>query len=169
MKAFALTLALVLGFSAPALAHTAEEQEAWYIQWEGRAMQARYGPEVMAELADFVARHTIKVSTGPGLAHQASPPGPVEYSSGVEQWRGLVAAHWPADQVDRALRIMNCESLGDPYAYNRSGASGLFQLMPIWYQGGTPYGTFDPFNPEMNVAAAAWLWSTSGWAPWVCR
>jgi len=163
-----VALTLLVAVCHPAQAHTRQERADWYTEWENRAMHAGYSEALLAELADFITRHTVQPSTGPGTPF----PGPVEpvpYTASVEQWRTLVSSYFPADQVDRALRIMACESAGDPNAYNRSGASGLFQLMPIWYRGGTPYGPFDPFNPDANVAAAAWLWSVQGWAPWVCQ
>jgi len=48
-----------------------------------------------------------------------------------------------------ALAVAERESGLDPNAHNRSGASGLFQLMPIWWR-----GKFDPFDPAANIAAA---------------
>ena len=74
-------------------------------------------------------------------------------------WEGLVASLWPADQVRTACRILMCESGGNPNAYNRSGATGLFQLLG---HGGT-------FDPVQNAQVAYRLWLSSGWRPWVCR
>ena len=157
----AMAIAIIM-VASPVQAHTAEEQAEWFTLWEDRALTAGYTPALLLELSDFVDRHAPKVSTGSGVTPHR--PGPVEYSAGVEQWRTLVAAYFPADQVEKALRVMGCESGGNPNAHNPSGASGLFQLMPIWWA-----GKFDPYNPEANVAAAAALWASSGWAPWVCQ
>jgi soluble lytic murein transglycosylase-like protein len=136
-------------------------------------MNTGYPEELLAELADFTARHTTKPSTGP--AGSPPLPGPVEphaYTAGVEQWRSLVATYFPAEQVDRALRIMSCESAGDPNAYNRSGASGLFQHMARYWaerSAAAGWAGADIFDPTANVAVAAWLSKGgSDWSDWAC-
>lgn len=97
----------------------------------------------------------------------------------VERWRGLVSQFFPSNRVDEALAIMRCESNGDPEAYNPySGASGLFQFIPsTWattaHKAGYPNAS--PFEPEANVASAAWLaarYEALGqyyWRAWSCR
>lgn len=102
------------------------------------------------------------------LTAPASAPG-----GGCGGWDGLVASLWPAEQVATACRILACESGGNPRAYNPSGASGLFQIMPLWAEDfgrvtGQPYydGRFDPYA---NATFARWLWGESGWQPWSCR
>lgn len=97
----------------------------------------------------------------------------------VEQWRSLVAAYFPANRVDEALAILQCESLGDPDAYNPySGASGLFQFLPSTWASTSPKAGFagaGAFEPEPNIGTAAWLagrYQELGqgfWAPWSCR
>jgi membrane-bound lytic murein transglycosylase B len=96
----------------------------------------------------------------------------------VERWRPLVVAHFPTSLVDEALLIMQCESLGDPDAVNPySGASGLFQFLPgTWAVAsvGAGYAEASVFDPEANVASAAWLAGyyqangSSPWKPWAC-
>lgn len=97
----------------------------------------------------------------------------------IEQWRSLVAAYFPASRVDEALAILQCESLGDPDAYNPySGASGLFQFLPSTWALTSPKAGFagaGAFEPEPNVGTAAWLagrYQELGqgyWTPWSCR
>jgi hypothetical protein len=97
----------------------------------------------------------------------------------IEQWRSLVATYFPASRVDEALAILQCESLGDPDAYNPySGASGLFQFLPSTWASTSPKAGFagaGAFEPEPNVGTAAWLagrYQELGqgyWAPWSCR
>jgi soluble lytic murein transglycosylase-like protein len=97
----------------------------------------------------------------------------------IEQWRSLVAAYFPASRVDEALAILQCESLGDPDAYNPySGASGLFQFLPSTWASTSPKAGFagaGAFEPEPNVGSAAWLASRyqelgqGFWTPWSCR
>ncbi len=101
--------------------------------------------------------------------------------AGVEQWRGLVAAYFPADRVEEALRVMHCESKGDPNARNPySGAAGLFQFMPRTWGWASAEAGFDGasvYDPEANVAGAAWLvehsiatgHSRGAWGHWTCQ
>lgn len=74
---------------------------------------------------------------------------------------------FPASTEDAAYRVAYCETGGtmDPYARNASGASGLFQLMPIHWR-----GKFNPFNALANTRFAYRL-SKGGhdWSAWVCQ
>jgi hypothetical protein len=58
--------------------------------------------------------------------------------------------------------VMHRESGCEPRAYNRSGASGLTQLLG-WC------GGIDCFDPYQNLAKARWLYLQSGWHPWCLR
>ena len=71
----------------------------------------------------------------------------------MEQWRSAVAVYGDWD-VSLMLAIMGCESGGRPNAYNRSGATGLFQIL-----GG-------PFDPAANVTTAHSMWASRGTQPW---
>ena len=96
----------------------------------------------------------------------------------VERWRGLVTSYFPGEWVEPALRIMQCESLGDPEAYNPySGASGLFQFLPGTWAVISPKAGFagaSAFEAEANIATAAWLakyyqgLGRNPWTPWYC-
>lgn len=129
-------------------------------------------------------------TTTPGSATTTSPSSTTTTSGGsggypwtppaaVEQWRGLVAEHFPANRVDEALHIMWCESRGDPDAYNPySGASGLFQFIPSTWATTSPaagYAGASPFDAEANIATAAWLanrYQELGqyyWTAWNCK
>ena len=85
-------------------------------------------------------------------------------SGGVEQWRPLVAAHFPSWVVDYALSVMHCESKGQYWVTSYAGAIGLFQMMPFhsWR-----VGYRDLYDPAANVEAAAHLWREQGWQPWI--
>lgn len=84
-----------------------------------------------------------------------------DQGSDVEQWRSLVAAHFT--NVDYALCIIKYESGGNPNAVNpSSGAAGLFQIMPFWWD---TYGG-DRFDPATNVALAAVIHADYGWGAW---
>jgi len=96
----------------------------------------------------------------------APPPAPRP----VDEWRSLVSAYFATSDVELALRVISCESGGDPNAQNpRSGAAGLFQHIPRYWDAraaaiGLPGASI--FDPVANVSAAAWLVYTEGWGPW---
>lgn len=134
---------------------------------------------------------TNEPDPGAGSPTTTAPPEPTTTDGGggggggwdfppaVEQWRSTVASYFPAGRVDEALRIIQCESLGDSDAYNPySGASGLFQFLPSTWASAAPKAGFpdsSPFDPSANIGAAAWLagrYQALGqgfWAPWSCR
>lgn len=93
----------------------------------------------------------------------------------VEQWRELVEKYFKKQHVTWALNIIQCESGGDPNAYNASsGASGLFQhLAKYWPERAAKAGFpgASPFNPEANIAASAYLLYAPGGGPqhWACK
>jgi len=108
---------------------------------------------------------TTTTTTAPPPVVVAAPV-PVSYTSGVEQWRSLVAAYFPASEVDFALCVMAGESGGNPSAYNPSGATGLMQVMtPLWsdHYGVAASALFDPVT-NMEIAAA--VWASQGWGAW---
>lgn len=104
---------------------------------------------------------------------------PIPLSAATLSWRPLIEAHFAPDLVLDALVIVQCESLGDPDAYNpNSGASGLFQFIPgTWAVASVRAGVGGQsvFDPEANVIAASWLaeyYRSRGsdpWRPWACR
>jgi hypothetical protein len=78
-----------------------------------------------------------------------------------EQWRPLVQAYFPEDQVDTAVCIIQHESGGNPWAINPSSATGLFQVKSsIW--GG--FGNLE--DPTTNAVAALYIYQTYGWTAW---
>jgi hypothetical protein len=102
-----------------------------------------------------------------------------DFPAAVERWRGEVSRFFPASRVNEALAIIQCESRGDPDAYNPySGASGLFQFLPSTWAATAPKAGFEgaePFNAVANIGTAAWLgqrYEDLGqgfWKPWSCR
>lgn len=133
--------------------------------------------------------------SGSGTTAPAAPPTtttsvPWNPSAGVSQWAPLVTevfTKWGLNQtecatrngiefcvgpqVENALRIIQCESTGNPMAVNSSsGTSGLFQNHPLYWQGRvdrvrSQHASKHPdmpadasiFNPEYNIAVAALL------------
>ncbi|MEA2002813.1 MAG: transglycosylase SLT domain-containing protein [Actinomycetota bacterium] len=96
-----------------------------------------------------------------------------EFAWIVERWRPVVDLYFPADMVDWALRIIDCESGGDPVAKNpNSTASGLFQhLASLWSDraSAAEWEDADVFDPFANIAVAAWLLDNGGTGHWVCK
>lgn len=105
--------------------------------------------------------------------------GPWDHPPQVEQWRPLVQQWFPSSRVEEALRIIDCESNGDPEAINPySGAAGLFQFLPSTWASTAPpagWGGYSPLHAEANVSTAAWLanrYQELGyyyWTPWNCK
>lgn len=107
-----------------------------------------------------------------------SPPCPapapgtmVGAMAGLDRWRPLVARYFRPGDVERALEVIRCESNGNPRAANPvSTARGLFQhLGSMWPEraGRAGWPGADIFDPEANVAVAAWLvYQGGGWGHW---
>ncbi|MGB5531844.1 MAG: transglycosylase SLT domain-containing protein [Acidimicrobiia bacterium] len=97
----------------------------------------------------------------------------------VERWRPLVERYFAEERVSEALSIIACESNGDPSITNpRSSAAGLFQFISGTWEHSSEqagFGGTSAFDPEANVAAAAWLVGhsldagRSAWAHWTCQ
>lgn len=120
---------------------------------------------------------TTTITTAPP---STPPPGdPPDIRPEVERWRSLASQFFRSELVNDALLIIQCESNGDPNAVNPySGAAGLFQFLPgTWAVAavGAGYPEASAFDPEANIAAAAWLagyYEANGsdpWSPWACR
>ena len=121
--------------------------------------------------------------TGQPIQSPPSEPSdpPSTYIPAVEQWRNAVTTAilnygGPASDTDRFLRIMQCESRGQPDATNTSsGAAGLMQHMPqYWDQRAISagYPGSSPYDPTANINVSAWLIyqaSGGGWQHWVCQ
>jgi len=93
------------------------------------------------------------------------------FTGSVEQWRLLVATYFRPGDVDKALRIMQCESGGSPSAANsRSSARGLFQHLGKYWPARSAAAGFagaSIFDPTANVGTAAWLRDQpGGWLHW---
>lgn len=159
----------------PASAHTDAELDAWRVEWVARA-DVTLSAALFAEWDDMAERHpfyfnpTDEDARGGSVATSRAPsatrsPG----GSGIERWRPIVAKYFGAGFVDRALCLIGYESRGDPNAYNSgSGASGLFQhLARYWAERSSKAGWAGAsiFDPEANVAVAAWL-ARQSWRHW---
>jgi hypothetical protein len=153
---------LLMCLCLPAQAHTKTEQEAWYETWALR-VEVRGGitDALIAEYLDFQERHEAKPH---GSVSTVGPTDTTHRGMGTntEQWRGLVAVYF-GNETDRALCVMERESGGNPDARNpTSGAAGLFQIMPFWWEA---YGG-DRYDPIDNTALAKRIRDEQGWTAW---
>jgi len=98
----------------------------------------------------------------------------------VERWRATsleaLALYGQEHQIDRFLRVMQCESRGLPDAFNESsGASGLMQHLENYWPWRAKMAGFEgasPFDPVANIYTSAWLLfehSAGGWQHWECK
>lgn len=100
---------------------------------------------------------------------------------GVQQWRPLVETYFPPERVEEAMRVMACESGGNPAAKNpNSTATGLFQFLDgtwAWMSVMSGWDGHSRLEPEANVAVAAYLVDYSirtnhplgTWGHWECQ
>lgn len=105
----------------------------------------------------------------PGRVVEVAPLPALPAPVGEPWFQPLIERHFRVEDYEWAARVSLCESGWRADAKNPSGAAGLFQMMPGWYTGEWGYRPFDPFDPEQNVEAAAWLLSVEGKSQWVCK
>ncbi len=153
----------------PVAAHSTTELDAWRLTWGRAVLSNGLTADRLAEQSDMARRHPWYFNRPAPHTHPRRT-----FTGGVEQWRGLVATYFRAGDVDRALRIMACESGGDPnIANSRSSARGLFQHLGKYWSARSAAAGFagaSIFDPTANVATAAWLRDQpGGWLHWVCR
>ncbi len=156
----------------PAQAHTRAELDEWVIAWVIEA-DNQLSTEMIAEFHDMMLRHSYYFDPQPVVRtsqQRTRWTGPVN----VEQWRPLVAKYFAPGLVDQAMCILAHESKGNPGAKNpHSTAAGLFQFLrgtwdsvPTSITGGS-YDSGAVYQPEANIAAAAWLQrKVDSWRPW---
>jgi len=91
---------------------------------------------------------------------------PVATPIPICEWEcALRSVGWPEYEIRTALAVIWCESTNNPYAYNPSGASGLFQVVMPLHAGKLQPGE-DIFDPWVNMRVALALYHESGWQPW---
>ena len=120
------------------------------------------------ELAAWILGHS-HVQTIPNVTHSSrvttSAPTYSGGGGGGCAYEGQIRAAF-GSAGDWAMHIVQRESGCTASAYNRSGASGLFQLLghQDLINAAGPGGS--AFDPACNIAAAKMLYDSSGRAPW---
>lgn len=127
--------------------------------------------QLAADAAAARAAHRRQFRQDSAAAYpQPSRPAvqPPPSSAGRYSFAGLerlwVSAGGPAWAQSSAASVAECESGGNPRAYNPSGASGLWQIL------GQVTGGY-VFDPMVNAENAVAKFEASGdtWAQWVCK
>ena len=94
--------------------------------------------------------------------------------SGAAEIEAIIrdAATAQGADADQLLRVAYCESRYNPGAYNASGASGLFQVLPSTWAANSVRAGFagaSPFDPVAAANVAAWMFVRGQSYQWVCR
>ena len=147
----------------------------WLQYWLGMEQDGIYGPQTNRAHRQRAMERGITVPI-----HEYVVPDQ-DFGPAVEQWRSEVVTAiarygGPASDVSKFLRVMRCESGGDPDAYNEaSGASGLMQHLSNYFPWRAKMAGFEgasPFDPVANINTSAWLLYehvAGGWQHWVCQ
>lgn len=117
-------------------------------------------------------------STGSTASAPSDEPAPID-TIPTNGWlsemqvRALVVDHFQPEDVNRAIRVMWCESSFNPTSHNpQTGATGLFQHLPEFWERraeAAGFGSADPADPEANIAAAAYaIYEEGGWDVFAC-
>ena len=114
---------------------------------------------VGALLAFLVLGSTLGLAPAAGRAHPGAEDGGVPpalpaaglspvFTPEVQYWAGAIQSWAAAAGLDPnlAATVMQIESCGDPRALSRSGAMGLFQVMPYHFAAAD-----DPYDPDTNA------------------
>jgi hypothetical protein len=94
-----------------------------------------------------------------------TPPSTIPVMSNAhcpQWWETAYEVGWPQDQLPTMDRVMWCESKCGPTEHNKSGASGLMQIMPMHWNGR------DPYDPVINLTMALEVLERQGWQAWSC-
>lgn len=175
MAALILTVALTAAPDALPL-------DVWYADWTARIDESgELTPALIDEWRQIDALRVLEhppepVAIAPRQSVPRQPLPDRTWGGNVEQWRPLVETYFAPADVAWAMRVMACESGGDPNAKNRhSTASGLMQfLRGTWDSVAIPlgYGSHASgavFDPAANIHAASVLFYAEGPHHWVCR
>lgn len=110
---------------------------------------------------------SVPVQTPQKVAYVAIQPAPA-VTSGETIPAMIRRIFGPYGQA--AITVATCESGLNPNAYNPSGATGLFQIMPGTWAGTSEAGQ-SPYNAAANATAAHEIFVRDGysWREWVCK
>jgi hypothetical protein len=154
-------------------------QAAWTVLYWANKKKIRWASSITAGLVLVVPplpavlprapRLTAPAPPAPSPAGSGGTPSPSPPSgAGIYSFAQLeslwVSAGGPGWAESQAAGIAECESGGNPDAYNPSGASGLWQILGQVVAG----NIFDPFVNAEN-AVAKFTQSGDNFSQWVCQ
>lgn len=134
---------------------------------------ARWHRDDPAAAEAFAAQPEIQAQLHSEPANESEPPGTlpavVDIVSNARgrcaQWYDeAMAAGFTDEQWNTVDRIMWGESNCIPSAHNRSGATGLMQIMPSTARSVCPPG--DLYDPMHNLVCAVHVKAAQGWNAW---
>ncbi len=168
-----LAAAAALFAAVPARAHNTAELDVWQAEWTLSADTALTAA-LIAEWADMADRHRTHFYPPPPTTTRSRGGHMGNGTSDVTRWEPLVAAHFPASQVAKALCVIAGESGGNPTIDNQQGSSaaGLWQFLRTTWdriaarRGGPTYAEGGPYDPILATDYAHDLWERSGWSQW---
>jgi hypothetical protein len=134
--------AAILLMSSPALAAVSTRgHHAWHLAHVAHLQHVQYDPQLAVTTAIAV------------------PDGVYSFSDIERLWE---SAGGPVSAAAGMATIAECESGGNPQAYNPDGASGIFQILGSVVSG----NLFDPYVNALNAVAK---FRTGGYSPWTCQ
>lgn len=106
-----------------------------------------------------------KIAAAQKDAAVSSPPVARAATGNCESYRGLVAAYFPANQVNNALLTMSKESGCNTYAVSPTHDHGLMQINEVHLAkvNGNVNALYDP---ETNIRLASQIFAGRGWNAW---
>lgn len=126
-----------------------------------RELQAK--AERKAEEARIAAAEAEKQKAAVAVAPRAS----VGSSGNCESYRGLVAAYFPAGQVDNALLTMQKESGCRTHAVSPTNDHGLMQVNCTYHCAKVGGNVNALYDPETNIRLASAIYRDRGnWSAW---
>ena len=173
LHALALVMAVALAVTAVAAASNPDPSAG--ADPAPRPIKVVTDEAITTTTTSTTAPPTTTTTAPPPTTTTTAPPSPPPVRTVAQPggecggWLDVVQLYFPADAVAKACQVLVCESGGNPFAYNPSGASGLFQFMPGTWESttGTP-APASAYPPDHQIAAAGVLYGRSGWAPWSC-
>ena len=136
------------GFILPPLAVICVSSILAFLWLSGGSISASAAGSLQDETI-LAQQTTDQSSTGSTSAENQSRELSPVFRPEVQYWGEAIQNWADAAGLDPNLvaTVMQIESCGDPNALSRSGAMGLFQVMPYHFSGDD-----DPYNPDTNAA-----------------
>jgi hypothetical protein len=160
----------VVGLLAVLSACTPQQAAIWR-QWHRQApadAEAFLDTDTYAELSTPAQASTQAERLDPPAPAQDSPGDGSSSNGRCVGYEDLLARYSPGWDVVKMSRIMYRESRCNAGAYNRSGATGLLQILKShcgWFAG-QGLGGCNLTNPSYNIRAAALLFQNGGYNHW---